>query len=204
MDLPPAWASPIKVLAGVGARAFSSEVGSGSRKENASNQKKLEPPFRFNRNGKGASRHRRGCQFALSRDGPSRVRGRGERHNENNKQRFVAARLMVTPMLFGLKSRVGNFSANWPMTCLLVLSVTAMAGTALAQTTGSGESTSKPPPDKDGVPPGGCMPIGLTASGEIVFPFACRALIERQRGTIDLQKPAARDEKPVSAEKQAR
>jgi len=37
---------------GVISRAFSSEVGPGSRKENAS--KKLEPPFRFNRNGKGS------------------------------------------------------------------------------------------------------------------------------------------------------
>jgi hypothetical protein len=35
-------------------RAFSSEVGAGSRQENASN-KEIEPPFRFNRNGKGSS-----------------------------------------------------------------------------------------------------------------------------------------------------
>src|ERR1700682_4575907 len=34
-------------------RAFSSEVDTGSREENASN-KKIEPPFRFNRNGKGS------------------------------------------------------------------------------------------------------------------------------------------------------
>jgi hypothetical protein len=31
------------------------------------------------------------------------------------------------------------------------------------------------------VPPGGCMPIGLTASGEIVFPIQCKELIERHR-----------------------
>src|SRR5664279_5764404 len=35
-------------------RAFSSEVGTGSREENASN-KEVEPPFRFHRNGKGSS-----------------------------------------------------------------------------------------------------------------------------------------------------
>ena len=98
-------------------------------------------------------------------------------------------------MSFRLQSRVGNFSANWPMRCLLVLFLMAAAGTAFAQTKGSVESTSKQPPDKDGVPPGGCMPIGLTASGEIVFPFACKALIERQRGTVEQLKPAARDEK---------
>jgi mono/diheme cytochrome c family protein len=34
-------------------RAFSSEVDTGLRKENASN-KEVEPPFRFNRNGKGS------------------------------------------------------------------------------------------------------------------------------------------------------
>src|ERR1700728_384727 len=37
----------------MGARAFSSEVDTGSREENASN-KEIEPPFRFNRNGKGS------------------------------------------------------------------------------------------------------------------------------------------------------
>ena len=35
------------------ARAFFSEVDAGSRQENASKQK-IEPPFRFNRNGKGS------------------------------------------------------------------------------------------------------------------------------------------------------
>ena len=34
-------------------RAFSSEVDTGSREENASN-KEVEPPFRFHRNGKGS------------------------------------------------------------------------------------------------------------------------------------------------------
>jgi hypothetical protein len=34
----------------------------------------------------------------------------------------------------------------------------------------------------DGVPPGGCMPIGLTARGDLVFPMQCRELIERERG----------------------
>jgi hypothetical protein len=28
---------------------------------------------------------------------------------------------------------------------------------------------------------GGCLPIGVTASGEIVFPFTCKAFIERLR-----------------------
>jgi uncharacterized protein involved in outer membrane biogenesis len=41
-------------FAGKDNRAFSSEVDAGSRQENASN-KKVEPPFRFNRNEKGSS-----------------------------------------------------------------------------------------------------------------------------------------------------
>src|SRR6266567_301801 len=39
----------------VPARAFSSEVDTGSRQENASNQES-RAPFRFNRNGKGSRR----------------------------------------------------------------------------------------------------------------------------------------------------
>ena len=40
---------------GRGARAFSSEVDTGSRQENASNQES-RAPFRFGRNGKGPGR----------------------------------------------------------------------------------------------------------------------------------------------------
>jgi hypothetical protein len=37
---------------------------------------------------------------------------------------------------------------------------------------------------------GSCMPIGLTASGELVFPWDCRAIIEKQRGPISVNVPA--------------
>jgi hypothetical protein len=47
------------------------------------------------------------------------------------------------------------------------------------------------------------MPIGLTASGEIVFPIQCRELIERQRGKAVEQKPAAVEEKPVAKQSEA-
>jgi hypothetical protein len=45
---------------------------------------------------------------------------------------------------------------------------------------------------------GSCMPIGLTAGGELVFPWDCRAIIERERGPIStdistLVKNAAKD-----------
>jgi hypothetical protein len=54
---------------------------------------------------------------------------------------------------------------------------------------------------KEDVPPGACMPIGLTASGEIVFPIQCKEFIERQRGKAVEHKPAA-EETPVQAAKQ--
>jgi hypothetical protein len=45
------------------------------------------------------------------------------------------------------------------------------------------------------------MPIGLTASGEIVFPIQCRELIERSRGTAVEKKTAPAEEKEKSAAK---
>jgi hypothetical protein len=40
------------------------------------------------------------------------------------------------------------------------------------------------------------MPIGLTASGEIVFPIQCKEFIEQHRGKAAEQKPA--EEKPAA------
>jgi hypothetical protein len=77
----------------------------------------------------------------------------------------------------------------------------AASGAALAQTTQSVRPESIPPSDKDEVPPGGCTPIGVTVSGEIVFPFTCKGFLERRRGPIEDPKPAAQAEKPAPAEK---
>jgi hypothetical protein len=38
---------------------------------------------------------------------------------------------------------------------------------------------------------GNCMPIGLTASGEVVFPWDCRAIIEKQRGPVSVNVPSS-------------
>jgi hypothetical protein len=62
----------------------------------------------------------------------------------------------------------------------------------------------------DNVPVGGCMPIGLTARGDLVFPMQCRELIERERGPVpeqqlhvplqsSRQEPAKATEKDVAA-----
>jgi hypothetical protein len=56
----------------------------------------------------------------------------------------------------------------------------------------------------DNVPVGGCMPIGLTARGDLVFPMQCRELIERERGPVPEQQlhvplQSSRQEQPVRA-----
>jgi hypothetical protein len=75
-----------------------------------------------------------------------------------------------------------------------------MSGAALAQTTGTANPSSDPaqPSVKEDVPPGGCMPIGLTASGEIVFPIQCKEFIERERGKAVEQKPPTAEEKATA------
>jgi hypothetical protein len=71
---------------------------------------------------------------------------------------------------------------------------------ALGQTTGTVNPSGAraDASTKEDVPPGGCMPIGLTASGEIVFPIQCRELIERERGKTVEPKPAAVEERPAA------
>jgi hypothetical protein len=80
----------------------------------------------------------------------------------------------------------------------------SITGAALAQTTHSADRVTSPPSEpstKEEPPPGGCMPIGVTASGEIVFPFQCQGFIEQHRTAG--QRPAAVQklgQKPASAE----
>src|SRR5271167_1622321 len=84
------------------------------------------------------------------------------------------------------------------MSRLLVLAIlVASGGAASAQTTGLVRPAAVLPSDKNEVPPGGCTPIGVTAAGQVVFPFTCKAFLERVRGPIEEPKAAAQDEKPV-------
>jgi hypothetical protein len=46
----------------------------------------------------------------------------------------------------------------------------------------------QPSPSSSGV---SCMPIGLTARGELVFPWECREIIERERGPVSADISAA-------------
>jgi hypothetical protein len=88
------------------------------------------------------------------------------------------------------------------MKWLLALLLSVMSGAALAETTGAVNPSSTPaqPSANEDVPPGGCMPIGLTTSGEIVFPIQCKEFIERHRGAAVEQKPAAVEAKPAAVE----
>jgi hypothetical protein len=96
--------------------------------------------------------------------------------------------------------------------CCVLLTVTG--GAALAQTTGTVNPGPAPaePAAKADVPLGGCMPIGLTASGEIVFPIQCKEFIDRERSKAAVEptpraaegKPALADDKPgVAGQKPA-
>ncbi|MCA1454154.1 BA14K family protein [Bradyrhizobium sp. BRP22] len=64
---------------------------------------------------------------------------------------------------------------------LLMATIAIVSAAALAQTLSMAQENNAPRPVVEDVPPGGCMPIGLTASGEIVFPIQCKELIERHR-----------------------
>jgi hypothetical protein len=44
---------------------------------------------------------------------------------------------------------------------------------------------------------GACTPIGLTANGEIVFPWECRETIEKQRGPVSVNVPVMPNDPPA-------
>jgi hypothetical protein len=48
----------------------------------------------------------------------------------------------------------------------------------------AGDPQAQPKKTED-VTPGGCMPFGLTARGELVFPMQCQQLLAKHRGTED-------------------
>jgi hypothetical protein len=87
---------------------------------------------------------------------------------------------------------------------LLALLVSVTGSAALAQTTGAvnPSAASAQPSGNADVPPGGCMPIGLTTSGEIVFPIQCKEFIEQHRGKDVEQNSAAVEPKPADVVEQ--
>jgi hypothetical protein len=51
----------------------------------------------------------------------------------------------------------------------------------------------------DGVPPGGCMPIGMTAQGDLVFPMQCRDLLQQSAQPAAPPSPTRQAERTRSA-----
>jgi hypothetical protein len=97
-----------------------------------------------------------------------------------------------------LASQTGVARLAGALGCVVL---TAMGSALFAQTTSSvnpNPAQADPSVKQDEPPPGGCMPIGLTASGEVVFPFQCKDFLERQKAAD--QKPIAVEEKPAIAE----
>jgi hypothetical protein len=87
------------------------------------------------------------------------------------------------------------------MKFLLASFISLLATAALAQASdksanGIGQRSAQAEiPKTDSVPAGGCMPIGLTARGELVFPMQCRELLERQRGPIPEEQSQAPEQR---------
>src|SRR6266853_419507 len=78
-----------------------------------------------------------------------------------------------------------------------LLAASAMADPANKPTNGTELRSAQAEVSKpDNVPVGGCMPIGLTARGDLVFPMQCRELIERERGPIPEEKQQISEPRP--------
>ena len=89
------------------------------------------------------------------------------------------------------------------MLCGLLLAVTG--GVALAQTSSPAETGTAPAESSakdDQPPPGACKPIGLTVSGEVVFPLECRDFIERHKAMSPpmTTPPIPPESRPAAAE----
>ena len=86
-------------------------------------------------------------------------------------------------------------SCNQPMKkAALVLMFSAVAiceadaGETILRNVHVAQMNQPTPPSSSGV---SCMPIGLTARGELVFPWECREIIERERGPVSADISAA-------------
>ena len=98
-----------------------------------------------------------------------------------------AARL---PIVFAMK-----------LASLIVMMSVAPLAAALAQDAGNHrlQVAQAGPSKSEHQPAGACTPIGLTANGDIVFPWECRETIEKQRGPISVSLPAPSNNPPSHA-----
>jgi hypothetical protein len=95
----------------------------------------------------------------------------------------------------------GIFTIDFARHAGALCGVLLMSGAALGQTNSppdSGPAPAESSVKQDDTPPGGCKPIGLTVSGEVVFPLQCRGFIEQQKALNE--KPAVPEVKPAVVE----
>jgi len=82
-------------------------------------------------------------------------------------------------------------------TLILTMSVASLsAARAEDANMRSLQSAQAGPPKAEHQPAGACTPIGLTANGDIVFPWECRETIEKQRGPISISLPNPSNDPP--------
>jgi hypothetical protein len=83
---------------------------------------------------------------------------------------------------------------------LLILAATlsVLLGTSRGGVAQTSEPLQRTGSSEAGPPPGSCTPIGVTASGEIVFPLTCRDFIEQHKAADRTSSGA--DTKPAPAE----
>jgi hypothetical protein len=83
-------------------------------------------------------------------------------------------------------------------TLILTMSVASLS--AAQAEDASIRSLQSGPSQTEHQPAGACTPIGLTANGDIVFPWECRETIEKQRGPISVSLPNPSNEPPSHAQ----
>jgi hypothetical protein len=116
-------------------------------------------------------------------------------------QRLLSLRAVIDVILDTIRDVAAARSAG-VLCCVLVV----MGGIARAQTGGPASPSPVPAQsakDDDMPPPGACKPIGLTVSGEVVFPLECRAFIERalnSKPAVAMTKPSSLEPKPSAVQ----
>jgi hypothetical protein len=105
----------------------------------------------------------------------------------------------LLPLLLSRVIEPGRIKHSLLACCIFIAGAGAIAQTSSEPAKSDQRTTPAESSTADRVPAGGCMPIGLTARGDLVFPLQCRELIERERGPISEEQTRAVQQKPDSA-----
>lgn len=86
----------------------------------------------------------------------------------------------------------------WAILLILVATLTVLFGMSGAGVAQPSDPQPREASSDDGPPPGGCTPIGVTVSGEVVFPMTCKDFIERYKAAD--RGSGAAETKPATVE----